>query len=235
MPTLSILVPSRGRPHNLKRLCEALKATCTTDYQVLVRLDANDPQLDEYTSYLRDEEQEATEAVTLILTGDRVYFGASMNELAYHAKINGFKYMALLGDDVVPESVGWDARLIELLGDQLGVVYGSDGLEHLHGTDLPTHVVIPTQLYTRLGWVVLPTLRHLFADNVWRELGRGLNNFQYAPEVALRHYHRWNGMAPNDATYEEANNKVKRERDRQAYLDWRDGSGYIEAMEKLNG
>ncbi len=216
---LAIAVPTRGRPHNLERLAKALKQTCTTDYTLFARLD-------------NDDEVEYKELDnTKYIVGKRIFFAASVNELAEIAMQDGYTHIAILGDDVLPETVGWDQTMIDAL-PELGVAYGSDGLEHLHGEDLPTHVVVPIEMYKRLGWIALPTLRHLFCDNVWRELGK-ITNFIYLPEIKLSHLHRWNKAAPDDDTYREANDKRKRELDKAAFEDWRDGRGLREARKAL--
>lgn len=216
---LAITVPTRGRPHNLERLAKALKETCTTEYEVLARLD-------------NDEEVEYKEIDKVrYFSGPRVFFGASVNELAAIALKEGFTHIAILGDDVLPETKGWDELLINSL-PELGVAYGSDGLEHLHGADLPTHVVIPLEMYKRLGWIALPTLRHLFCDNVWAELGK-MTTLVYMPDVKLSHLHRWNKAAPDDKTYREANDKNKRVLDKLAFETWRDGGGILEARKAL--
>lgn len=216
---LAILVPTRGRPKNLARLSKAAQKTCTTEYEIFARLDSDDQS--KYTDL---------PGVRYII-GDRIFFAASMNEVAALAEAEGFTHLALLGDDVLPETVGWDIKLIESLGG-LGVAYGSDGLEHLHGPDLPTHVVVPIEMYKRLGWIALPALRHLFCDNVWRELGK-ITNLVYMKDVKLTHLHRWNKKAPNDKTYEEANEKTKRENDRLAFETWRDREGLVVAKAAL--
>lgn len=219
---LAVTVPSRGRPNNLKRLAEALKDTCTGDYELLARIDADDPTANEYLK-LKDVD---------ITMGDRIFFTLSLDELAQKALDQGFTHLAILGDDVLPETVGWDEKMIKALNGKLGVVYGSDGLEHLHGVELPTHVVVPIEMYKRLGWIGLPGSRHLFCDNAWRELGK-LTQFIYLKDVKLTHLHRWNKSAPNDQTYEEANDKVKRELDKQAFEAWRDGEGLEKARKAL--
>lgn len=216
---LAVTVPTRGRPANLERLVNALKETCTVEYKVFARLDDDDtaeyPELNNVT----------------YLTGPRIYFSASVNELAALAMEQGYTHMAILGDDVLPETRGWDEALIDSL-PELGVAYGSDGLEHLHGADLPTHVVVPMEMYKRLGWIGLPTLRHLFCDNVWRELGK-ITKLKYLSHIKLTHLHRWNKSAPDDKTYQEANDKDKREMDRLAFEKWRDGEGILEAKKAL--
>lgn len=223
MNKLAIIVPSRGRPGNLERLHRALTETCHEDWTLYVRLDHDDPMRDSYPQGDR----------IVYVIGFRTRFVASANELARFATDDGATHLAVFGDDVLPETLGWDTQLISALGGKIGVAYGSDGLEHLHGADLPTHVVIPAEIYRRLGWVALPQLRHLFADNVWRELGRGVGNFVYLPAVKLSHLHRWNGAAPDDQTYQEANDKRQRAGDKAAYEKWRRSPAYVEAVEAL--
>ncbi len=218
---LAIAVPTRGRPHNLERLANAAKKTCKMNYIIFARIDDDDtsvyPELDN----------------VIYVKGPRIFFTASVNELAEMAMVEGYTHIAILGDDVLPETEGWDEKMVDALNG-LGVVYGSDGLEHLHGADLPTHVVVPMEMYRKLGWIGLPTSRHLFLDNAWRELGK-LTEFIYLPDVKLSHLHRWNKAAPNDQTYEEANDKIKREHDRLAFETWRDGEGLQEAKRALLG
>jgi len=219
---LAVLVPSRGRPGNLRRLVEAIRDTATGDYRIYTYLDDDDPTVDAY----RGLDIRAT-------IGPRIYYAAAVNVCAAKAVADGADFLAMFGDDVLPETVGWDQRLIEALNGRLGIAYGSDGLEAKHGPDLPTHFIAPTEMYRRLGWIALPTIRHLFLDNVARELGKGLGNFVYLPDVKLTHMHRWAGLAPDDQTYREANDKRKREHDRQAFETWRDGDGYRDAMKAL--
>ena len=216
---LAITVPTRGRPHNLERLAKAVKETCKLEYELFARIDEDDssvyPELDNVT----------------YVVGPRIFFTASLNELAKIASEQDFTHVAILGDDVLPETIGWDEIMVKSL-PELGVAYGSDGLEHLHPPDLPTHVVVPMEMYRRLGWLGMPTSRHLFLDNAWRELGR-LTEFIYHPDVKLSHLHRWNRAAPDDKTYREANDKQKREDDRIAFETWRDGDGLQIAKQAL--
>jgi len=218
---LTILVPTRGRPANLVRLANACRATAP-GARIIARLDADDIALERYT-------RNAPEGVE-IRVGPRTRFVASLNEIAAEVTT---PYIACLGDDVLPETPGWGDLMIAALGGRLGVAYGSDGLEHKHGPDLPTHVVLPTEIYHRLGWIALPALRHLFVDNVWRELGRAMDNFVYVPEAKLTHLHPWAGKASRDRTYTEANNSLHRDRDRLAFERWRDSGGLLEATALL--
>lgn len=211
---LAILVPSRGRPGNLDRLVAAIDATATGDCLVYAYVDDDDPTLRTYRATFADS------GVQLVV-GSRVFYAAAVNLLAALAVADGATHLAMFGDDVLPETVGWDRLLIDALGDRLGIAYGSDGLEHLHGPDLPTHYVTQAEVYRRLGWLIVPGLAHLFADNVAREIGRGLGNFVYVPEAKITHNHPWAGLAADDQTYREGGrNKRIRQRDKATFDAW---------------
>jgi hypothetical protein len=127
----------------------------------------------------------------------------------------------MFGDDVVPETEHWDTRLVEGLGEDLGVAYGDDGLRDKHQPDLPTHYITQTEVYRRLGYLSPPTIRHLFLDNVARDVGRYLGNFVFVP-VTIKHLHPWaEGEHIDDATYKEGGrNPNIRKADRMAYIRW---------------
>lgn len=213
--TLGILLPTRGRPHNLDRFITAVEGTAE-DWHLYVRLDTDDPQAAQY-----DEILSAKHPRISVFHGDRIRFGPSLNEMAACAERDGVSHVGMFGDDVVPETEGWDTQLVEALGDNLGVAYGDDGLRNKHAPDLPTHYVTQTEVYRRLGYLAPPAIQHLFLDNVARDIGKYLKNFVYAP-VKIRHLHPWaEGEHLHDATYSEGGRNAKiRNADLKAYLKW---------------
>lgn len=214
--TLGILLPTRGRPEMFERFVRACWATAT-DWHLYVRLDTDDPRASEYDSVLDSVKGSRVS----VFHGDRIGFAASLNELAARAESHGVSHLGMFGDDVEPVSMEWDAFLIAALRDKLGVAYGDDGLRHLHAPDLPTHYVTQTEVYRRLGYLAPPTIRHLFLDNVARDVGRYLKNFVYVP-VAIPHRHPWaEGEHLHDSTYAEGGrNSDLRHADRMAYIRW---------------
>lgn len=213
--TLAVLLPTRGRPENFKRFMRAF-VTTALDSHVLVRLDYDDPRVSDYDEHLNHYSDHIT-----VVHGERVGFGASLNELAFRAEWDGYSHLGMFGDDVVPETPGWDTQLVEALGEDLGVAYGDDGLRDKHAPDLPTHYVTQTEVYRRLGYLAPPEIRHLFLDNAARDIGRRLRNFVYVP-VKISHLHPWAvGEQVHDTTYAEGGrNADLRESDREAYLNW---------------
>jgi hypothetical protein len=214
--TLGILLPTRGRPDNLDRFLTAVEGTAE-DWHVYLRLDTDDPAAPAYDEVIHRHRLSPIST----FHGDRVFFGPSLNELAARAERDGVSHVGMFGDDVVPETEGWDTRLVEALGDDLGVAYGDDGLRKKHAPDLPTHYVTQTEVYRRLGYLAPPTIRHLFLDNVARDVGRVLKNFVFVP-VNIRHLHPWQeGEHIHDSTYAEGgrNAEIKRA-DQMAYIRW---------------
>lgn len=216
--TLGILLPTRGRPGNLHRFLEATTMTAV-DWHLYLRIDYDDPALLGYDDLL--DKWSYYEKQITVISGERIGFGASLNEVAARAEKDGVSHIGMFGDDVVPVDHGWDAALVEALGDNLGVAYGDDGLRKKHEPDLPTHYVTQTEVYRRLGYLAPPTIRHLFLDNVARDIGRYLKNFVFVP-VEIQHRHPWiEGEQIDDRTYQEGGrNPNIRKADRMAYIRW---------------
>lgn len=205
MADLLIPVPSRGRPHNIARLVDTVKQTATGDVDILVILDDDDEQ-----QYPR------IDGVDYLVTG-RLGLARSYN-LAL-GRILEYPYAALLNDDHVPETPGWDQELIGEI-DRMGgtgIAYGADGIQ----ATLCTAPIVSTDIFRHLGWVSLPGLRHWYIDNVWYQLGLGLGRIIRRPDVVTRHHHRINGLAPDDATYREvSDNHELTDADRTRYTAW---------------
>jgi hypothetical protein len=215
--TLGILLPTRGRPENLRRFIAAVGETAD-DWHIYVRLDDDDPREEEYIDVL---DECGWDGYVSAFYGERIGFGASLNELAAYADRDGTEHLGMFGDDVVPETPCWDTRLVEGLGEDLGVAYGDDGLRDKHQPDLPTHYITQIEVYQRLGYLAPPTIQHLFLDNVARDIGRHLKNFVFVP-VKIKHLHPWaEGEQIDDITYKEGGrNPGIRKADRKAYLRW---------------
>lgn len=216
--TLAILLPTRGRPANLHRFIEATVMT-GVDWHLYIRLDYDDPEGLEYDRVL--ERWEHYRDQLTVISGARVRFGPSLNELAERADRDGMSHLGMFGDDVMPVSHGWDAALVDALGDSLGVAYGDDGLRKMHAPDLPTHYVTQTEVYRRLGYLAPPGIYHLFLDNVARDIGRALKNFVFVP-VKVLHLHPWiQGEHLHDPTYAEGGRNAEiRAADRKTYAKW---------------
>ena len=207
MPDLVVLVPSRGRPANVARLVEACADTCRADTLIHFGFDDDDP-------CFCDNLKAADGCLTSV--EPRMGLAAWTNHLA--ALHPGAPYYASIGDDMVPETDGWDVRLIDACKDMGGgFAYPDDKRRN----DIPEAVVMSGEIVEALGWMALPALGHWFIDAVWRDLGAGAGHrLRYCPSVVVRHRHPNvdPGTRP-DATYAEASRGFAA--DMAAYQKWR--------------
>jgi hypothetical protein len=215
MSDLTIIVPTRGRPSNLWDLWSAFKETSTADTVLLAAVDDDDPFLLGYEQKLDRADGDPR---LQLQVGPRLRLGGTLNALAPTVAA-GSRHIGFMGDDHRPCSLGWDGQYIEAL-DQLGtgVVYGNDLIQ---GEALPTQVAMTSDIVLATGYMVPPGLVHLWADNVWLELGRALGGIRYLPDVIVEHMHPIAGKAAFDEGYAECNTDELMEADRAVFEAWR--------------
>lgn len=206
MPSLLMIVPSRGRPRNLDELVEAWRSTSSGHADLVVALDDDDPELYRYNAH----------RVAMVTVGPRQSFVAWTNEVAIgHA--SDYRFIGSMGDDHRPRTVGWDRIICEAL-DELGtgVAFGDDLSSN---PVLPSAVALTSDIVVDLGYMIPPMLSHNGAEQFWDALARGLGRTRFLPEVVLEHLHYTNGKSSIDAIYLEAADKLADDRERfEGYL-----------------
>jgi len=235
----AVLLATRGRPWNVERLHAAIQDT------------AERPDLVDLWCYVDDDDPEgiekyrATEVPAVWATGPRMRLARTWNHIAQLVMDLGKPYTHLLawGDDVVPETPGWD-RLFAEAGARTGpgFYYGRDGIwDYREWPDHPEHLVLPTataitvDAYRALGYVSPPGLVHLCIDLCWRDVAMAAGALHYLPEIMIRHYHRIAG-APDDQTYRDANDDIaQKNTDSLAHSSWRMSPRFDRDAEKLRG
>ena len=208
---LAVLVPSRGRPGNVERLLDACVKTCRAGTEVLWGFDSDDPHLEELCA----------------LAGANYYIMPRMglapwtNHLARQIPAHQApRAIASLGDDHVPETDGWDERLLaalEMAGGGFAVP------NDLRTPGFPEAVAISTPIVAALGWVAPTWSHHWCIDDAWNALALEAGAYLYLPDVVVAHHHPENKVpgyrAESDATYGEA--AWSWERDRRAFIKWK--------------
>jgi hypothetical protein len=200
-----LIVPSRGRPQNIKRLCEALKNT-NADLDFAVGVDADDVTLDEY------KKVEAEYGFELWISPERKRFAATVNSIAL-ANYENYKYLAWFGDDHVPHTLYWDQLYRNALDElKVGVVYGND---LVMGETIATELAFTSNIVETLGYAIPDGFVHLYVDNYFMELGKSIGKLVYLPDVIVQHLHPTViGKHIEDATYTEANSEENWTNDR---------------------
>ena len=181
---LLVIVPSRARPHNLRRLLRAwLDTEATAD--LIVCVDDDDPFLPEYLAL----------SLPLLTVGPRQGLVAWTNEAALEFA-DQYRFLGSLGDDHVPRTVGWDQRLCASL-ERVTFAYGDDLIQH---EALPTACLMRSEVVTKLGYMCPPSLEHQYVDNCWLEWGKAVG-ICYHPTVVIEYLHPLVSKAPPDAVY----------------------------------
>ncbi|MGW4102303.1 glycosyltransferase family 2 protein [Streptomyces sp. NPDC004976] len=222
MGSLTVIVPSRGRPHTVAQLAEAFRATCTEATWLLFTVDEDDPEYQAYVDAVSEQlvrhgrvavsSQPRGTMVTALNTGAQ-----TLLEAPGPVRPDAIGFM---GDDHRPRTTGWDRRYLDALTTLPGIVYGNDLLQ---GANLPTQCAISAPIVRALGHMAPPELTHLYVDNYWRDLGRAAGCITYLPDVVVEHLHPYAGKAEWDDGHRRVNQRALYERDRDAYAAyWRE-------------
>lgn len=192
MNELLVMVPTRGRPHNVRRFTQAFKDTAQLPAHLLFITDEDDRSYDHLS----------LPAVAGRLNLPRAPVSAKVNHAAMLGIHRGFKALMFLGDDNVCVTPGWDAAIVahlEAMGS--GMVSVNDlGGEHQR---VATNMAITADIVQALGWFDEPSMCHYYVDNVWTELGREADCLDYAHDVVIEHRHPIYRKDPPDAVYAE--------------------------------
>lgn len=210
------LVPSRGRPHNAERLITAFYETkYFDDTELMFCLDDDDPTLEQYVEVLTDKAYDDAGWLGYNVA-PRMRLGPTLNHYAvrYAPWRNAIGFM---GDDHRPMSVHWDRAIHDALSLKPRIVYGNDLVQ---SENLPTAVMMTSDIIRALGQMVPQTLTHLFLDNYWRDLGKGADCLTYLPGVIIQHLHPGAGTAEHDERYAEVNSPAMWTADEAAWHDY---------------
>lgn len=219
------ICPTRTRPANVERLIRAWQATEATS-TLVVAVDDDDPSANEYWNVVTGIEAEPVAEHTENRHGfpikwhygPRLRLGPTLNMLAV-AYATDATHVGFLGDDHIPRTAMWDMRLADAITAQRGgLAYGNDLLQ---GPYLATAVLQDARIVERLGYFCPPTQTHLYLDNYWMDLGRGLGKLAYLGDVVIEHAHYIVDKAPSDALYLEVNSPDMYSADERAYLEYK--------------
>lgn len=187
-----MLVPSRGRPDNIRRLVAAFDETCTADTRLIVGLDMDDPQLLEYLDVIPMH-------VHPVVLSDLRQVVAWTNRLAAGFGDEAHN-LGMIGDDNVPRTKGWDTRVCESLVNH-NFCFGDDLNPGRPAGSLCCHVFMRSEVVYQLGYAGPPSLRHMYVDDVWMAWGQA-TSIEFLSDVVIEHLHPSAEKATDDAVYE---------------------------------
>ena len=202
------ICPSRGRPEIALRMFSSFIHT-TSLSSIKIYLDSDDSRLKEYQDVIPPDNIIIQERMTTTQIINKAFKDNS-----------DFEFYHITNDDFVYHSPGWDEKFIstsEEYGD--GIFYGNDTMRD---GNLCTAPVISGNIVRSVGWLQMPTLTHLYGDDVWMEIGKQLNILYYHKEVIIEHRHWNNKKAVMDDGYRRVNSSVMFEKDGLAFNNWKE-------------
>ena len=204
------IVPARSRPDNIARLI-SLWQTTRVMADLLVVCDEDDPELDAYEKV--DLNFQGFPWVRFELE-PRMMISGKLNKWAVR-EAEHYDVIGFMGDDHLPKTPVWDGLMAEQLRRMgTGIVYGNDLFQ---SANLPTSVAMTSNIIKALGYMVPPTIQHLYIDNFWLTLGREADCIEYMEHVIIEHIHPHAGKAEGDEQYDRVNSTEQYNRDSNAF------------------
>lgn len=196
-----IIVPSRGRPDNAKRLIDSWEARTQGKSDLMFVLDEDD-------CHPYFQLANAPKVFFNVLLGPRKDLCEKTNIPIPELLKSNHKIFCSVGDDHLFLTPGWEDRIIEWQNEHKGICYCNDLLQY---ENLPTNVFIHRDIIEPLGYMAPPVLEHYFIDNYWKDLGLRLNNIKYFPDIIIEHKHWSNGKSQKDSTYADVEAKFRQD------------------------
>lgn len=217
-----LLVPSRGRPARAEAMALSAIGTATDPIEVVLIVDADDPQLDLYRRL------DSYERITLMVLPERIGYTASLNAVA-HDLWDTDTIIGAFGDDVIFRTPGWDAKVRKALATP-GIAYGDD---LIHGRNHPSAVWMSSAIARALGWLALPATSHQWADDGWKRLGQATEMLRFVEGVIVEHMHPAVGKGAWDETYAGVFEDARAKSDFEGFTAWVEDGGLEADAEKV--
>ena len=204
MNTNLVIIPARGRPDKAQVAFDALKEHSVIS-DLLIGLDDDDADnYPEMEGVIRE-------------VNPRLRMNGTLNLLVkkYQDK---YETISFMGDDHIVRTAEWDKKLYEPIRNRgYGISYGNDLFQ---GENLPTMVMMSTNISKELGFFAPPRLIHLYMDNFWKLMGQVLSCLDYNPDVIVEHMHYMAGKSKVDAGYQEVNSSEIGNHDAEAFREY---------------
>lgn len=220
---LLVLCPTRGRPLDALETKKSFEATNAGRSELMFIVDSDDSRLSQYVKN-----------GTVIQVPPLGNMVAALNTGAFEAmEFFNPKYLGFVGDDHRFRTLGWDVQVVEELNRMGGgFVYGDDLAQRWR---LPTQIFMNASIVRALGWMALPTCKHLYVDNAWMELGKAIKRFHYLPDVVIEHLHPAYGKGEWDENHVRVNSPEMYDHDGKAFERWMQHGGFEADVERVVG
>ena len=206
---ISILVPTRGRPDSMTRLCEAAYSLAQSpdDIQLVFYIDSDDVLSLDRMKLLGSSRIKA-------IVGPRISLSEAWNVLSRESQ---GEICMQCGDDAVFRTFHWDALVraaFDACPDKLIFVYGKDGIQN---EKMGTLGFLHRNWINTVGYFMPPYFYSDCTDLWLTDVAKRLKRVKYIPEMYIEHLHPAAGKAELDKTHQERLAKLKQESSLKIY------------------
>lgn len=189
----AVLVPTYLRSSRIERFLHNIMINSAMS-DVYLGVEKSDNEIKTYKKIVNSINQ--TSKIEIIECN-----GTSMLESLNYMSLKLYKkyrFLTFMGDDHIVKTFRWDEILSEPIRKKFGISYPNDLIQN---DKLPTAIMINSNMVGALGFFGHPIFKHLYVDNSWLEIGRGLKNINYFERVIIEHEHFSVDKAMLDQTY----------------------------------
>lgn len=190
---ISILAPTRARPHSMQRLWESAWETADhkDELEIVFYMDKDD--IHSHEQFLRMDSPQH-----LGIIGERIVLSQMWNECQKVATGEIFMHA---GDDIIFRTASWDTHVREAINsfpDKIAFVHGRDGIQD---EKLGTHGFLHKNWVDTIGYFVPPYFSCDYNDTWLTDVSSMINRRIYVPSIYTEHMHWAVGKQPRDQTY----------------------------------
>lgn len=235
MPDLAVLIPTRGRPGNIRKVISAWDFTNAWDHADMVLIaDSDDPEIEGYRALVKETEHPDTGEALVRLVEMPLWIPMvhKLNTVAVTVA-QGYWALGFAGDDHRPQTINWAARYLYALRELgSGMVYGDDGYQ---GANLSTEWAVTADVVCAWGAMIPAPVEHMYCDNAILEAFTLAGAVRHLPEIRIEHHHPIVGKAESDEQYKRVNSSAQFAKDRAAFQLWqaRDRDRHVAQIKAL--
>jgi hypothetical protein len=200
---ISLLVPTRNRPHRLMEMIRSVMATSK--------------KLPEVLCYVSDDDHSYDCLMALnVIRGPRLVMSDLWNALVPHA--TGDIFM-LCADDVVFRTPGWDVEIEKAFAevpDKILLAFADDGSPN--GKRFASLPFVSRKWVETVGYFTGPGFSADYSDTWPFDVATMIGRVKHVP-VLIEHMHHVWGKAQVDQTYQENKERMARDNPAKLYAD----------------
>jgi len=188
--TISLLMPTRGRPGGAAALIESAYSTAHRPglVEIVLYLDSDDPTRHAYEARLRELSQKFSEGRIALLVGPRIALSREWN---LTARASAGTILMLANDDLVFASLGWDASLrssVSNVPDDIYCAWFNEGRDNHDYGDFP---IFSRRMVEALGYFTPEFLLFQCNDQWIWDVAARLGRLRYLKNSTVEHQRKW--------------------------------------------